>query len=163
METTKSFDETRVAVLLIGSPEEQLAGLRVLDQEYRPKVFAYLRAYYPGLDSNALAECYSDAVADVACQVVAYHKDCSKSNFDPDKPLLPYLKTIAWRRAADRVRPQNGPGGDNSRGWSRPARDKSERIVEYSRPRGEKGGLGGRPSGYCNFAFPTTRCLGGLC
>jgi hypothetical protein len=34
----------------------------------------------------------------------AYDRDPAKSTFDPDKPLLPYLCTVAFRRAVDRLR-----------------------------------------------------------
>lgn len=104
MTSTNTFDETEVAVLLIGSREDQTAGLRSLDREYRTRVFAHLRACFPGLQPTDLSECYFEALGDLATQVVAYGESPSQSNFDPNKPLLPYLKAIAWRRAADRCR-----------------------------------------------------------
>jgi hypothetical protein len=40
----------------------------------------------------------------MATQLVVYRRDPKASTFDPDRPLLPFFKTIAYRRAADRCR-----------------------------------------------------------
>jgi len=104
LERPKTFDEVEVALQLIGSVAEQLEGLRRLDREHRPQVMTHLRANYPGLTSQGLELCYEEAIADLATQLAAYRRNPESSQFDPDRPLLPFFKTIAYRRAADRCR-----------------------------------------------------------
>lgn len=100
MEPPKEFDATEVAVHLLGSIAEQVDAVKRLDREYRARVFAHLRAHYPGLLAQDIDACYRAAIADFAAQLAAYHRG-EKTSFDPDRPLLPFLKTIAFRRAAD--------------------------------------------------------------
>jgi DNA-directed RNA polymerase specialized sigma24 family protein len=99
-----TFDVIGVACLLIGTVTEQMEGLHWLDQEYRPLVFAFLRKSFPGFTAQALAECYEATIADIATQLAAYSRDPGSSTFDPDKPLLPFLKKVAYGRATDRCR-----------------------------------------------------------
>ena len=101
MEPPKSFDEIDVALQLLGSISEQVEGMKRMDQEYRPRVFAHLRAHFPRLTPQDLENSYRHAIADFAMELSAYHRDQNSSNFDPNQPLLPFLKTIAYRRTVD--------------------------------------------------------------
>jgi DNA-directed RNA polymerase specialized sigma24 family protein len=104
LEQPTDFDDFEVACLLIGTVTEQLEGLRRLDRECRSQVYAYLRKNFPGFTAQEILECYRAAIAAVATQLAAYSRDPGSSTFDPEKPLLPFLKEVAYRRATDRCR-----------------------------------------------------------
>jgi DNA-directed RNA polymerase specialized sigma24 family protein len=104
LKQSNTFDETEIALLLIEGGSQRAEGLRRLDKEYRVRVGAYLRARFPGMRPEDIAECYSDVLIQVIEALGAYDRDAAESSFNPDKPLLPYLLKIAFRRGIDRLR-----------------------------------------------------------
>lgn len=99
-----SFDETEIAVLLIEGGDQRTEGLRKLDNEYRMRVGAYLRTKFPGMRPEDIAECYSDVLIQFIEALKTYDREGGNSSFDLDKPILPYLLKIAYRRGVDRLR-----------------------------------------------------------
>ncbi len=104
MKQTSDFDETEVMLLLLEGGASRGEGLARIDQEYRLRIGAYLRACFPGMRGEDLSECYVDALIRLMEALRLYDRSPSESTFDPDRPLQPYLRKIAYRRAVDRLR-----------------------------------------------------------
>ena len=48
-----------------------------------------------------IADCYSDALLQIIETLRVYDRDPGATAFNPDKPILPYLLKIAYRRVFD--------------------------------------------------------------
>ncbi|WZO97340.1 sigma-70 family RNA polymerase sigma factor [Isosphaeraceae bacterium EP7] len=128
MNETSDFDETEIAVLLIGGKTDRDEGLRKLDEAYRMRVCACLRSHFPGMRPQDVAECYSDVLIHFMRILDAPASSTQSTSFNPDEPILPFLLTIARRRGVD---------------WLRRARRHDE-FIQYV-----GSSLGGTEAGVC--------------
>ena len=94
---TKAFDDEEIRILLIGSEAEIAHALKTTDEQFRKPVAAWVRRRFPGLSSTDLADTWAEVLVNV-------FEAARDKRFDPDRPLLSYLCTLAFRRASDRVR-----------------------------------------------------------
>jgi DNA-directed RNA polymerase specialized sigma24 family protein len=101
---SNSVDETEIALLLMEGGAQRAEGLRKLDEAYRACVAAHLRARFPSMRSDDIADCYTDVLIQLIEALRAYDRDPVESTFDPNQPLLPYILTVAYRRGVDRLR-----------------------------------------------------------
>lgn len=90
------FDEEYVRLLLDGSEDEVREGVDLIHQHLCLGIVGWVRKKYPGLKPDVLEDVWSDTLSGVL----------RAKNFDPEKPLIPWLCSIAYKRAADRVRRQ---------------------------------------------------------
>lgn len=94
---SQPFDEEHVRLLLDGSPDEVKDGITLIHLHLRRGILGYVRKKYPGLTSEDLEDVWAEVIKGIL----------QNKNFDLDKPLIPWLCMIAYRRAADRVRRQD--------------------------------------------------------
>lgn len=94
---SEEFDEEYVRLLLNGSENEVREGVDLIHQHLRFGICGKIRERFPGLQSADLEEVWVDVIVGIL----------EAKDFDPEKPLLPWLCTIAYRRAIDRLRRQD--------------------------------------------------------
>lgn len=90
-------DATISLGLAIGSPAEQQDALRFAWTKYRKRVAGFIYHCAPGLSPDSVATATNDAFRGL-------YKKATGGTFDPDKPLLPLLFTIAKARTVDELR-----------------------------------------------------------
>jgi len=88
------FDDEEVRLLLLGEEDEPRIGLERIHQRLRDALCGIVRKRYPGLTSDDLADLWAQTVVD-------FYKKVRAGEFDPNRPLVPYLRRIILRRAAD--------------------------------------------------------------
>ena len=93
------FDEEETKILLIGNTAELEEGLSQVDQHLRRRICGRVRHYLPGLKSHDLADCWQETL-------MAVFKAVRDGRFDPDRPLGPYLFSIAHAKGIDLLRRQ---------------------------------------------------------
>ena len=91
------FEQARMARLLVGDVEEIQEGLCLIHYQLRDRTCGWLRSRYPGMSAEDLADAWGDTLLGVL-------KAAREGRFDPDRPLMRWLLTIAYRRAADITR-----------------------------------------------------------
>lgn len=93
------FDEERVRILLIGSEEEIEQALRLIDEQFRRLICACLRSQRLAawMSSEDLADTWQDTLLGV-------FNAAKERRFDPDRPLFPWIFSIAKKRAIDGYR-----------------------------------------------------------
>jgi DNA-directed RNA polymerase specialized sigma24 family protein len=94
---THDFDEEQVRRLLTGGPAQIEQAVALIDLHLRNRFCASLRKRFPGMAPDDLA----DAWADTLLGVFLAARD---RRFDGQRPLLPWLWTIASRQAIDHTR-----------------------------------------------------------
>lgn len=97
--TAAHLDE--ISILLIGNEEEQNEAVRLIDKHLRRPIVAKIRRSAIGLPSADLPDVYQEVLLDVL-------EAARKGQYDPDRSLLPFIFTVAYRRAIDRVRKISG-------------------------------------------------------
>ena len=91
------LDVDEVSILLIGSEEEQNQAIRLLDRHLRRAIVATIRRTALSLPSSELPDVYQDVLLSIL-------KVAREKQYDADKPLLPFVLTVAHRRAVDWIR-----------------------------------------------------------
>jgi DNA-directed RNA polymerase specialized sigma24 family protein len=91
------IDETDIVLKLIGSTREREEGLDLAFKKHGETVFRYVVHIAPGLPTDDQKEAVQRAF-------LALHKEAAEPDFDLDKPLLPFLFTVAKWRAIDFLR-----------------------------------------------------------
>jgi len=91
------FDADKVSILLIGTEDEQNEAIRLIDKHLRKPVAGVIRRVAPSLRAEDLCDVYQDVI-------LAILQSAREQRFDANQPLLPFIFTIARRRAIDRVR-----------------------------------------------------------
>ena len=91
------FDDEEVRLLLLGGEQDHRVGLERIHQQLRDALCGAVRNRYPGLKSDDLAELWGKTM-------VEFYAKVRKGGFDPDRPLVPFLRRILLCRAADLCR-----------------------------------------------------------
>lgn len=94
---SNELDVEDVSILLIGSEEEQNEAIRLIDKHLRRPILAKIRQSAPGLASGELPDVYQDVLLSIL-------EAARQKRYDADQPLLPFVFTVAYRRAIDRIR-----------------------------------------------------------
>ena len=92
-----------ISRLLAGDSCCQEDAIRLIDIHLRLAVIAKIRRTAPSLSFEEVADAYQEVLLGV-------WRIAASSHYDPKKPLLPLLLTIAQRKAVDRLR-MHSPGG----------------------------------------------------
>lgn len=97
MKSTKIFDEKRVRNLLRGGDREVAEALTQIVCHLQTSLCGWLRRNFPGLAPEDLADTWQETLLSVITAV-------RNGKFDAHRPLIPWLCTIAYRRATDVTR-----------------------------------------------------------
>jgi RNA polymerase sigma factor (sigma-70 family) len=89
--------DEEIRILLIGNENEQNQAIYLIDKYLRKAVFYEIRKSALSISPDDLLDVYQEVMLNM-CQVAR------EKRFDSDKSLLPFVFTIARRRAYDRVR-----------------------------------------------------------
>ena len=95
--TTARPDEDELKLGLIGSAEEQEVAFTALFRHYHRRILAFIERRHPGLPSDMAADAMVETFR-------ALHTAVQRGTFDVDRPLEPYLFTVATRKAVDQLR-----------------------------------------------------------
>ncbi len=90
------FDEEYVRLLLDGSGDEVREGIGLIHQHLRFGICGWLRERFPSLQPEELEDVWGEVIVGIL----------QAGNFNPEKPLLPWLCTIARNCAIDCLRRQ---------------------------------------------------------
>lgn len=97
MKEAARLDADEVSILLIGTEEEQNDAIRLIDK--------YLRFVISGIIRNVAIYLKSEEVQEVYQEVLlGLWRAARDGRYDADRPLLPFVFTIARCRAIDRIR-----------------------------------------------------------
>jgi len=98
-ETNKAarLDADEVGILLIGNREEQDRGIDLIDRHLRGVIFGVMRGVALSLRADELRDGYQDVM-------LAITQAAREKRYDANQPLLPFLFTLARRKAIDLVR-----------------------------------------------------------
>ena len=97
MESLNTFNEQRVRTLLLGSHAEVSGALEQIVCHLRDGLSGWIRKCFPGMAPEDLADVWQDTLVDVL-------KIVKDGRFDATRPLVPWLCTLAYRRATDITR-----------------------------------------------------------
>ena len=97
MKSTNIFDEERIRSLLCGGDREVAEALTQIVCHLRTSLCGWLRRNFPGLTPEDLADTWQETLLSVITAV-------RSGRFDARRPLIPWLCTIAYRRATDVTR-----------------------------------------------------------
>lgn len=101
----EAFDEVLVrAQLASGDLAEVEQGLAEIDRALARHVMSFLRRGFPGVPSEDLADAWQETLTQT-------FQKASSGEFDGEKPLMPFLCTVARRRVIDFLRKRTS--GDN--------------------------------------------------
>ncbi len=103
MKATNVFDEERVKKLLQGEYRDVAQALGQIVHHLRDGLCGWLRRQFPGLSPEDLADTWQETLVSVLTAV-------RKGRFDANRPLIPWLCTIAYRRATDVTRRKSTTG-----------------------------------------------------
>lgn len=92
-------DEEEIRLLLLCGQADLHRGFELIDARWRKAISGRLRHWFPGLPAEDLPEIWQDTLLRLLHAV-------QSNDFDPDRPLEPYLWTVAKARATDRLRRQ---------------------------------------------------------
>lgn len=95
MDQTPRFDEIEIVLLLIGDAHEQEEGFLKLHDSCQNEILSSLRARYRSMDREDALDCYQEVLIRLMNLLGAYHNTSGKHGFQPDKPLLPFLLSLA--------------------------------------------------------------------
>lgn len=91
------LDVEEISILLIGKEEEQNRAIELIHKHLRGAIAYEIRKSALSLSSEELAEAYSDVLTNII-------EAAREGRYDPDSSFLPFLFTIARRRAIDKLR-----------------------------------------------------------
>lgn len=91
------LDDEEVSILLIGNEEEQNEAIRLIDRHLRRPIAGVIRKAAPSLRAEELRDAYQDVI-------LAIIQAAREQRYDADRPLLPFIFTLARYKAIDRVR-----------------------------------------------------------
>jgi len=97
VESLKPFNDRRIRTLLLGGRAEVSDALEQIVCHLRDGVCGWTRKRFPGLAPEDLADVWQDTLVSVL-------KAVKSRRFDATRPLVPWLCTLAYRRAADLTR-----------------------------------------------------------
>lgn len=97
VKSTNVFDEEQVRTLLRGGDREVAQALTQIVCHLEKGVCGWLRRSFPGLPPEDLADTWQETLLSVITAV-------RNGRFDPHRPLIPWICTIAYRRATDLTR-----------------------------------------------------------
>lgn len=90
-------DTVEISILLIGNDAEQRHAISLIDRRLRRAIWYKIRETAISLPADEVMDVYNEVL--LAVWVAAKER-----RYDPDKPLLPFLLTLAHRKACDRLR-----------------------------------------------------------
>jgi len=90
-------DPEEISILLIGDRQEQELAISLIDRHLRRAIIYKIRETAISLAPDELLYVYQEVLLNV-------WSAAKQQRYDPDKPLMPFLFTLAQRRAYDRVR-----------------------------------------------------------
>jgi DNA-directed RNA polymerase specialized sigma24 family protein len=99
------LDEEEVSILLIGNEEEQNEAIRSIDRHLRRPIADVIRKAAPSLRAEELRDAYQDVI-------LAIIQAVREQRYDADRPLLPFIFTLARFKAIDRVRRKSRKTGN---------------------------------------------------
>ena len=88
------FDEREVRALLRGDAVSVEHAIGLVSRHLRDGVCGWIRRRYPALSTDDLADVWQDTL-------LAVLQSIRQGRLESDRPLAPWLATVAWRRAAD--------------------------------------------------------------
>ena len=97
MELLRTFNEQRIKTLLLGNRAEVSDALEQIICHLRDGLCGWIRKCFPGMASEDLADVWQDTLVSVL-------KIVKSGRFDATRPLVPWLCTLAHRRATDLTR-----------------------------------------------------------
>lgn len=92
-----AIDPEEISILLIGGEEEQNRAIVLIDKHLRETLVYRIRKTALSISSDEVMDIYQDVLLNVLGAA-------REQRYDPDQPLLPFLYTLAHRRACDRIR-----------------------------------------------------------
>jgi DNA-directed RNA polymerase specialized sigma24 family protein len=98
-EVKTKVDTDEISLLLIGNQEEQNLAISLIDKHLQKAILYKIRQKGLSLGSEEILEVYRDVLLNII-------EAARKKRYDPDKPLLPFIFTLAQRRTIDRIRIQ---------------------------------------------------------
>lgn len=97
VESLTTFNEQGVKTLLLGSRDDVSNALEQIICHLRDGLCGWIRKCFPGLSPEDLADVWQDTLVSVL-------KAVKDGRFDAKRPLVPWLATLAYRRATDLTR-----------------------------------------------------------
>ena len=94
---TAPLDEDEVKLGFLGSPAERELAFEKLFRNYSRRIVAFIEQRYPGLPSDLSVDAMVESFR-------ALYDDVENGSFDVDRPLEPYIFSIANRKAIDQLR-----------------------------------------------------------
>jgi DNA-directed RNA polymerase specialized sigma24 family protein len=91
------IDPVEISILLIGDSKEQEQAISLIDKHFKKAIIYRIRETALSLAPDELLDVYQEVLLNV-------WNAAQQKRYDPDRPLLPFLSTLAERRACDRVR-----------------------------------------------------------
>jgi len=96
-EAKPKVDPEEISILLIGNQEEQNQAIFLINKHLHKSILYKIRQTGLSLSSEELLDVYQEVILNVL-------EAARGKRYDADQPLLPFLFTLAQRRAVDRIR-----------------------------------------------------------
>jgi DNA-directed RNA polymerase specialized sigma24 family protein len=96
-EVKTKVDTEEISLLLIGTQDEQKRAINLIDKHLRGALCFKIRQVALSLNSEELAQVYQEVLLNV-------WDAAREKRYDANQPLLPFLFTLAQRRAVDLIR-----------------------------------------------------------
>ena len=91
------IDPEEISILLIGDEHEQDRAIFLIDKHLREALVLRIRKTALSVPPDEIMDIYQEVLLNVLSAA-------REQRYDPDQPLLPFLFTLAHRRACDRIR-----------------------------------------------------------
>lgn len=96
-----TVDLEEISILLIGDADERKQAISLIHDHLRRAIVHTIRQVGLSLTTSDVLDVYQEVL-------LCVHKIAAEGRYDPDKPLLPFLLTLARRRVCDRIRKSEG-------------------------------------------------------